>query len=348
MGSVCVNYIWASTLVFLLFNVPGRVDATTITSSPQATPTSNTPPAICEFRTINYITDSLPQLCGKSAWSNINSTAATKPAEDVKYSTVEELSSQGANPFSTETQSYEPSISIITVNSSESTLDPPNETIASTTTSSTTRPAGEQASDVEHGELNDASFLSFEEWKKQTLEKAGQANANIGQKRSGEKRKESDSFQNNLDSLGDEGEIDLDFGAFGGGPSKEEASQEKDAKDAESPKDSQDAQDPEGSLRQYRSKDAGITCKERFSYASFDAGATILKTHPGAKNPKAVLIENKDSYMLSECSTGNKFLIIELSVRNPYLDIWQCTLTSLRRIFGLILSFWRIMSSFPV
>ncbi|KAG4429449.1 hypothetical protein IFR05_015071 [Cadophora sp. M221] len=72
-----------------------------------------------------------------------------------------------------------------------------------------------------------------------------------------------------------------------------------------------------GRKEQYRSKDAGKTCKERFNYASFDAGATILKTHHGAKNNKAILIENKDSYMLSECTAENKFAIIELSE-----DIW--------------------------
>ncbi|KAF7561867.1 hypothetical protein G7046_g2246 [Stylonectria norvegica] len=62
-----------------------------------------------------------------------------------------------------------------------------------------------------------------------------------------------------------------------------------------------------------RSKDAGKTCKERFSYSSFDAGATVLKTSPGAKNAKAILVENKDSYMLLECSAKSKFVIVELS-----------------------------------
>ncbi|KAJ3577608.1 hypothetical protein NPX13_g2955 [Xylaria arbuscula] len=63
----------------------------------------------------------------------------------------------------------------------------------------------------------------------------------------------------------------------------------------------------------YRSKDAGTTCKERFSYSSFDAGATVKKTSPGAKNPTAILVENKDSYMLLECGRKNKFFIVELS-----------------------------------
>ena len=102
----------------------------------------------------------------------------------------------------------------------------------------------------------------------------------------------------------------------------------------------------EGRKDQYRSKDAGKTCKERANYASFDAGATILKTHHGAKNHKAVLIENKDSYMLSECTVENKFVIIELSVSS----LLRCGIRSLannldRKIFGSILWFSPIMSS---
>ncbi len=69
----------------------------------------------------------------------------------------------------------------------------------------------------------------------------------------------------------------------------------------------------DGTTQYYRSKDAGKTCKERFSYSSFDAGATVLKTNKGAKNAKAVLVENKDSYMLLECGTPNKYIIVELS-----------------------------------
>ncbi|KAM0275834.1 hypothetical protein ACHAQH_007344 [Verticillium albo-atrum] len=69
----------------------------------------------------------------------------------------------------------------------------------------------------------------------------------------------------------------------------------------------------DGKAQYYRSKDAGKTCKERFSYSSFDAGASVLKTNNGAKNAKAVLVENKDSYMLLECAADNKFAIVELT-----------------------------------
>ena len=208
--------------------------------------------------------------------------------------------------------------------------------------------AGATATDLETGELSESSFLSFEEWKKQTLEKAGQANANIGGKKSAEgKKRDSESFQNNLDSLGEEGEIDLDFAAFRSGGGKEEKGNGKGGEE-EREAEGQDLQEVEGEGRkdQYRSKDAGKTCKERANYASFDAGATILKTHHGAKNHKAVLIENKDSYMLSECTVENKFVIIELSVSS----LLRCGIRSLannldRKIFGSILWFSPIMSS---
>ena len=194
---------------------------------------------------------------------------------------------------------------------------------ATATTESKVAGDGETATaDTEAGELNDASFLSFEEWKKQALEKAGQKGLDIGIKKSlvgvDEKKRESESIHNHLDSLGDDGEIELDFGGFGRGangavPTQHITSTEADVQHEEVGSEV----GPTRQRDQYRSKDAGKTCKERFSYASFDAGATILKTHPGAKNAKAVLVENKDSYMLSECAAGNKFLIIELSVGWP-------------------------------
>lgn len=314
MVFACHHRSLAVAVLLLVCGLPDHITGNTITTAPQATSIATTAPATCEFRTINYITDSLPQLCGKSSWSSTIVTSTTRIAEisDVKQESIENISSSSSDVHDQN------------INNTESDNLNQEATIPSKTASSASIPHTSTAvtedivADVESGELNDASFLSFEEWKKQTLEKAGQPNVNIGHKKSGEKKRDSESIQNNLDSLGDEGEINLDFGAFGSGSKGEEPSTEREAKDTEA---QQDVQNPEGAARQYRSKDAGKTCKERFSYASFDAGATILKTHAGAKNSKAVLIENKDSYMLSECSTDNKFLIIELSE-----DIWIDTL----------------------
>ena len=310
----------APTTVLLLLLSLSVSNASTITTAPKVTSTSTSTTitnSICEFRTINYITDSLPQQCLKSSWSSgANATAST--------STVAEIQGQGGNKTAVMDEGVVEGSTMVhgsgdagqqgMQRSVEKEAAVSSEAASSTAElpATSTDVTDEVATDLESGELNDASFLSFEEWKKQTLEKAGQANANIWNKKSGGRR-DSEAIQNHLDSLGDEGEIELDFGAFRSGGNGEESSQYSKTNEP----DAQASQEAKDEGKKHRSTDAGITCKERFSYASFDAGATILKTHQGAKNSKAVLIENKDSYMLSECATENKFLIVELSE-----DIW--------------------------
>lgn len=293
---VCHRYIVSAAVLFLW--------GTSANSITTAHASIQTVAPTCEARTINYITDTLPQLCFKSSWSNINATSTT-PVQvadptvtnggDVENTPKPVSKAGGDVPTATQSESEEEASP--SAQSSTSSIVP-------TASPATETPTEES----ENGELNDSSFLSFEEWKRQTLEKAGQADANIGKKRVTDgKKRDSASFQNHLDSIGEEGEIDIDI-RFGGqrdtGLQAGETAivREKIEKEERKSKD------------QHRSKDAGRTCKERFSYASFDAGATILKTHAGAKNSKSVLIENKDSYMRSECSVQNKFIIVELSV----------------------------------
>lgn len=341
MVSTCHRCGLATAVLLLFCGLPNQINGGTITTAPSATSTTSTPET-CEFRTINYITDSLPQLCGKSSWSNANATTVTKVAGDSDLP-IEGQTFESASSLSSDLPGQHTTTAGSDSLAQESTI--PVETLSGTFNPATSTVIAERTNDIEAGELNEASFLSFEEWKKQTLEKAGQPNVNIGHKNSVERKKESDSIQNHLDSLGDEGEIDLDFGAFGGESKGEELSQAVEPGKTDAQHDSQDR----GSVgRQYRSKDAGITCKERFSYASFDAGATILKTHAGAKNPKAVLIENKDTYMLSECSAENKFLIIELSVSTWASSLWQSfPLTASRKTYGSTPWFLQTMNSFP-
>lgn len=52
--------------------------------------------------------------------------------------------------------------------------------------------------------------------------------------------------------------------------------------------------------------------KERFNYASSDCASTVLKSNPECKGSSAILVENKDSYMLNPCSANNKFFTVEL------------------------------------
>ncbi|KAF2720504.1 hypothetical protein K431DRAFT_199549, partial [Polychaeton citri CBS 116435] len=129
--------------------------------------------------------------------------------------------------------------------------------------------------------LDTANFLSFEDWKKQNLAKVGQNPEHIGQSHHapGDRRRP-DSPPNKFTKL----------------PAGAES--ESTDKPAASPA--------------LRSKDAGKTCKERTNYASFDCAATVLKSNLECKSASSVLVENKDSYMLNQCSATNKFFIVEL------------------------------------
>ncbi|TID02652.1 Uncharacterized protein CH35J_004050 [Colletotrichum higginsianum] len=159
-------------------------------------------------------------------------------------------------------------------------------------------------------------FMSFEDWKEMMLRKAGQDPSELKSRKTADRGMETDRATKDLglDSLGDDGEIDINFDVVSEKISNIASAPQATATEVAT---SEQQQDPvlydDGRTQYYRSKDAGKTCKERFSYSSFDAGATVLKTNQGAKNAKAILLENKDSYMLLECSAENKFVIVELS-----------------------------------
>jgi hypothetical protein len=165
----------------------------------------------------------------------------------------------------------------------------------------------------EDSPLDDGKFMSFEDWKRENLRKAGQSE-HIGKGpgvESREPRTRPGGLRDSLDSLGDDAEIDLDFSSFVSDglepPSQSHSRPSQGVQD--SSVDIEPGRLPKAGVR---SKDAGTTCKERFNYASFDCAASVLKWNPEARSPSAVLGENKDSYMLNECSAQNKFLILEL------------------------------------
>ncbi|RKF79701.1 putative sad1 unc domain protein [Golovinomyces cichoracearum] len=245
----------------------------------------------CEIRATNYITSTVPQQCLKNTW---NASIATGVDHIPGLAEVKENLAQ-----------------FITVVGSNITSSAIKEVIQEFLTD-TAAEAGHTQEPVP-GLVEDQSvFLSFEEWKKQTLEKAEQKDHNNGQRKLADaKNREFESFQKNKDYSADDGTTRMKFSSPKSATMNTETGKEK--LNSNEP----NALRVEEKRESYRSKDAGKTCKERLSYASFDAGATVLKTHPGAKNAKNILTENKDSYMLTECSVENKFLIIELSE-----DIW--------------------------
>ncbi|RAL67768.1 hypothetical protein DID88_008496 [Monilinia fructigena] len=293
MSVACHRYIVAATALLFLCNLPNRVNASSVSTNSGITSMFSAPntTGACEFRTINYITDILPQQCLRSSWSSTHSPHTTNTKAAGPVGTLENQGRDGV----TDTLSNTPSSSEYigrTIDGAgvagETSRTSEGRQSTSLSTSQDVLTSTTSATPIDEGELNDASFLSFEEWKKQILEQAGQQDLNIGKKKSAEaaRKRESEAFQNNLESLGDDGEIDLDFGAFRSGGTEQNSRTNEDKQSGS--QNSQEEKSDSGRRRdQHRSKDAGKTCKERFSYASFDAGATVLKTHQGAKNSKA-------------------------------------------------------------
>jgi hypothetical protein len=159
------------------------------------------------------------------------------------------------------------------------------------------------------------NFLSFEEWKKKNLEHVGQSPDSVGQARaasSDQRNRRRPVNVNALDSLGEEGEIEIDFSGFGVPPEGQAIPPKPPTPAQQETTTATEGEDPAAPSSWLRSKDAGKTCKERFNYASFDCAATVLKVNPKAKSTSSILVENKDSYMLTECSAHNKFIIVEL------------------------------------
>lgn len=263
---------------------------------------------LCESRTVNYITHTLPQQCLRTSWSSANATVAgngttstgTTNATAVADATVDRKGNEA-----------KPTIDDKVEDSSKAKDGKEEE-----------RAKDELADEEDNQDLATSAFMSFEEWKAIQLQKAGQDPALLAARKKQENRGEGyqGSANGDLDSLGDDGEIALEFDALSEKVSEITSSAASAAGEAQATKNGEVAAPREeavlyddGMTQYARSKDAGKTCKERFSYSSFDAGATVLKTSPGAKNPKALLAENRDSYMLLDCNTPNKFFIVELS-----------------------------------
>lgn len=251
----------------------------------------------CPYRTVNYITHNLPQQCLASSRSHTSTSADAVTASATSTSLA-------PSEHSTEKETT----------SSISTVTPTTNLIPYRPS----QPVETTVNDIvvihdvieEDSELNSGNFLSFEEWKKQNLKKAGQPE-HIGRRgqEDQELRKRPANVQNSLETLGEDGEIDIDFSGFvPGGPDQITLEKSQPLSD-----NAGEGHDEENSPKvKKRNKDAGTTCKERFNYASFDCAANILKFNKGAKNPNAVLLENKDSYMLNQCVIKDKYMILEL------------------------------------
>lgn len=245
-------------------------------------------PSTSPFRTANYITHGLPQQCLPSPRSQTALGIAASGNGSVSTSLPPEIVVGGMVVTVTEIREV-----------SNSHQSHPLETHSKPVETVKDVPPPVEDND---SPLDNANFLSFDEWRKQLLAKAGQSSEDLGERAPREPRRRPGTGSiNDLDSLGDDAEIELNFG-FGDHEAPESAQQ--------NPTDQ--PQEQLSPVWVQRSKMAGRTGKERFNYASFDCAATVHKTNREVKGSSAILVENKDSYMLNECRAENKFVIVEL------------------------------------
>lgn len=282
----------------------------------QVTPGASTNAPICPSRSINYITHSLPQQCLTTSWA---SKASPEVAANGELQTPNGSATLSSSTQTTTIASSTPQ-STTSIDSASVSPSLPSRTEVTPSAFEASKkpdviPEVDQESD---SPLDNANFLSFEDWKRQNLAKAGQSAENLGARTGGaEPRRRPGGINHALDSLGEDTEIEIDFGGFvnpGSSvptPSTAKSGTEKEGSFAKNGIMNPTTTEEASGVRR-KGKDAGKTCKERSNYASFDCAATVLKTNPESKGSTAVLVENKDSYMLNICSAKNKFFIIEL------------------------------------
>jgi len=303
--------------VFALIQQLLLASATSAVQNQGLSTSAPSPSSLCPARTVNYITHSLPQQC--LATNRVTDTIT----QDTQADSTDTTSADIEQVSPTASASTPPSSSAnatATTPDSTSTSVPapthkPSNTASSSSSSATVTHESAPIAGIseEDSALESGNFLSFEEWKKQNLKKAGQSE-HIGRRNqpdSRELRNRPDRLQNSLESLGDDGEIDLDFSGFvPGGPEQPAREVSLPLTETSSEQTEDQVASPPAALA--RSKHAGTTSKGRFNYASFDCAANVLEWNKEAESAKTVLVENKDSYMLNQCSAQNKFIILEL------------------------------------
>jgi len=271
----------------------------------------------CRAVTANYITHRLPQQClrGGSGSGGGNYTATPSSSFEQVAASIAAVTARVGGGAEGGTQTAIEASGPTQIPSAGSTVSSESAPVGTATPPPPAPLPEATENESEDSPLDTAKFLSFEEWKAQNLARAGQSSESFEDRvREPRRGGASGSLNNALDSLGEDAEIELDFGGETDGgvpeykvgrsdkPNSATANGDGNGGDGDGP-------DPRGHTR---SKNAGTTCKERFNYASFDCAATVHKTNPEVKGATSILVENKDSYMLNKCGAEKKFFIVEL------------------------------------
>ncbi|KAL7271840.1 hypothetical protein RUND412_005380 [Rhizina undulata] len=274
----------------------------------------------CESFTANYITHGLPQQCLRTSrvvlqdisaptLSSENPTDSDPSSKRVVRSNSVGISTPALEELDFPTPAISTTVAAAPPPRISSPPKIPSASSGKATASIISATASNDSpkeSETDESPLDTDKFLSFEEWKAQNLARSGRSSEKFAH-RAREPRRAPGSISTAIDSLGEDLEIELDFGDDMGSDGTAQYRADR------TNRDSTDKGSSEMAAKGHaKSKDAGKTCKERFNYASFDCAATVHKTNPESKGATSILVENKDSYMLNKCAAEQKFVIVEL------------------------------------
>ncbi|KAG9070175.1 hypothetical protein KI688_009507 [Linnemannia hyalina] len=150
-------------------------------------------------------------------------------------------------------------------------------------------------------------ILSYEQWRKQVLEKKNKP-AEVAERK---QRKRKPYQENTVDvAIGGEDEIGFVFPNLDSGNSK--SADERAQLVGDQLGNGPDLKLAAGRDKEWIKSEYAKDPKDRFNHASATCAASVVKASKDATSITAILNEGKDNYMLNKCSTKEKFFVVEL------------------------------------
>ncbi|KAG0380600.1 hypothetical protein BGX24_006927 [Mortierella sp. AD032] len=220
------------------------------------------------------------------AHSDPPTTGNTHPEEALIHSTsIESPSPSGSHSA----ESVKPSLI------ASSTATPTGTPTSKRTTTTTTPPQPER------------HILSYEQWRKQVLEKKNKPAEVVERKQ----RKRKPYQENTVDvAIGGEEEIGFVFPNLDSGNNK--GADERAQLVGDQLGNGPDLKLAAGRDKEWIKSEYAKDPKDRFNHASATCAASVVKACKDATSITAILNEGKDNYMLNRCSTKDKFFVVEL------------------------------------
>ncbi|KAF9134928.1 hypothetical protein BGW39_005415 [Mortierella sp. 14UC] len=179
--------------------------------------------------------------------------------------------------------------------------------IASASATPTGTPTSKRATVTATPPQPERHILSYEQWRKQVLEKKNKP-AEVPERK---QRKRKPYQENAVDvAIGGEEEIGFVFPNLDNGNSK--GADERAQLVGDQLGNGPDLKLAVGLDKEWIKSEYAKDPKDRFNHASATCAASVVKASKDATSITAILNEGKDNYMLNKCSTKDKFFVVEL------------------------------------